>query len=215
MTIKVEYEGQTIEVWTQDEVDIEVKGLKITLENIKNEKTEAENKLKEHKVSSQDLEVQLATAQGDKEKAERLTGEIKADKEREHGELLNTIKTKEIDAGINDLVTKVGAGGSKNEDLRDLIKVRFGFDYDLQTGEKKVSGGGVTSFAELSKLVAEDERYASYRAGSGASGGGSLGNNGSGAAIVNPFKKDTLNLTEQARILREDPTLAAQLKTQV
>ena len=190
MTIKVEHEGQTIEVWTQEEVDLEVKGLKITLENIKIEKTEVEAKFKEHKVSSQDLEVQLATAQGDKEKAERLTGEIKADKEREHGELLNTIKTKEIDAGINDLVTKVGAGGSKNEDLRDLIKARFGFDYDLQTGERTVSGNGVTSLDQLSKMVAEDERYAGYRAGSGANGGGSLGNNGSGVADVKNEKAD-------------------------
>jgi hypothetical protein len=30
--------------------------------------------------------------------------------------------------------------------------------------------------------------------------------------VVNPWKKETLNLTEQARLLREDPELAKQMK---
>lgn len=42
---------------------------------------------------------------------------------------------------------------------------------------------------------------------------GSLGNYGrKGKPIVNPWSKETFNLTEQARILRENPTLAEQLK---
>ena len=45
---------------------------------------------------------------------------------------------------------------------------------------------------------------------------GSLGNYGrKGKPIVNPWKKETFNLTEQARILRENPILAQQLKQQI
>ncbi|HUH58168.1 MAG TPA: hypothetical protein VL020_06615, partial [Pseudomonadales bacterium] len=117
MPMQIEHEGQTITVYTQDELDQEVKGLKVTNGNLKAEKTEAEDKLKELKASVQDFEVQLAEAQGDKDKAERLMQEIKDAKEAEHKELLNTIKNKEVQAVINGLVTKHGAGGTKNEDL--------------------------------------------------------------------------------------------------
>lgn len=37
---------------------------------------------------------------------------------------------------------------------------------------------------------------------------------GAGGAEVNPWKKDTFNLTQQAKILRENPALAARLKAE-
>lgn len=45
-----------------------------------------------------------------------------------------------------------------------------------------------------------------------ARGAGAKGSDGRGSAATNPWKKETLNLTEQARILREDPQLAESLK---
>ena len=180
--MQIEHEGQTITVWTQEEVEQETRGLKITNQNLKDEKSELADKLKEAKEAAQNTGIELATAQGDKEKAERLAAEIKADKEKEHGELLNTIKQKEIQAAISDLVTKHGAGGVHNEDLQDLIKSRYDFDYDIKTGQIKVSGADASSIEDLQKTIAESERYAAYRAGSGANGGGSLGNNGTGDA---------------------------------
>jgi len=46
-------------------------------------------------------------------------------------------------------------------------------------------------------------------------GGGAPGSGGSkGYAGKNPFAKDSINLTEQARILKENPTLANTLKSQ-
>lgn len=208
MPMQIEHEGQTITVYTQDELDQEVKGLKVTNGNLKAEKTEAEDKLKELKASVQDFEVQLAEAQGDKDKAERLMQEIKDAKEAEHKELLNTIKNKEVQAVINGLVTKHGAGGTKNEDLQDLLKSRFSFDYDIKDGKVKVSGNGVSSFEELSKLVAEDERYAGYRAGSGSAGGGSTGDNGAG---VTAKKLSEMTATEEALFAKENPEQYAKL----
>lgn len=49
----------------------------------------------------------------------------------------------------------------------------------------------------------------------GIQGGANLGGNpgaGGKAGDVNPWKKETFNLTKQAQILRENPALAAQLK---
>jgi hypothetical protein len=46
------------------------------------------------------------------------------------------------------------------------------------------------------------------------SGGGALGSNTSRPKNVNPWAKDTLNLTEQGRIFKENPALATQLKAE-
>ena len=180
--MQIEHEGQTITVWTQEEVEQETKGLKITNQNLKDEKSELEDKLKEAKEAAQTTEIELATAQGDKEKAERLAAEIKADKEKEHGELLATLQRNKIDADIASIVTKYGAGGEYNQDLETIIRGRFEFAHDLKVGQTEAKGDGVTSLAELEKLIAESERYAAYRAGSGANGGGSLGNDGTDVA---------------------------------
>lgn len=45
------------------------------------------------------------------------------------------------------------------------------------------------------------------------SGGGATGSNGT-TVKVNPFAKDTLNLTEQLRLKRENPEMAERLKSQ-
>lgn len=50
--------------------------------------------------------------------------------------------------------------------------------------------------------------------GNQSNGGGAVGTKGGGAAASkNPWKAGSLNLTEQARILQEDPQLAAQLQS--
>jgi hypothetical protein len=47
---------------------------------------------------------------------------------------------------------------------------------------------------------------------SGSTGGGASGARSGTSAAANPWAKETLNLTEQARVLREQPALAAALK---
>ncbi len=216
MSMMIEHEGEQIEVWTKADLDKEIVALKVTNKNLKDEKTELAEKLNAAKEQAQQLELSVAEANGDKEKAQRLADEIKAAKDTEHVELINAIKSKEVNQYVNSLVTKYGAGGQYNEDLADLIRGRHELDYDVKLGAIKVSGSGVDGAEALEKLVAESDRYSSYRAGSGASGGDSLGSKGTGAALSNnPFKKgESFNLTEQARISRESPEQAAALKSQ-
>jgi hypothetical protein len=49
-------------------------------------------------------------------------------------------------------------------------------------------------------------------AGGGAAGNSAGGGTGSNRSVKNPFRKETWNLTEQMRITKSDPTLAARLK---
>ena len=73
--------------------------------------------------------------------------------------------------------------------------------------------GGVE--VEHDKVLAHlKSKYPFLVDASGVTGGGAPSNNaGGGAANTNPFAKgEGFNLTEQARITRENPQMAAQLK---
>ena len=102
---------------------------------------------------------------------------------------MSQTKTEKVNNALNGVVNKLGAGGEYNEDLRDLLKVRFEFDYDNDSGQVKVTGDGVNSLAELEAKVKEGARYANYLAGSKASGGGAAGGKGSGDPAGKKFNE--------------------------
>lgn len=76
------------------------------------------------------------------------------------------------------------------------------------------SNGDYMTIEQLLSEFKESTTYAPCFEGSRATGSGANGgkNNGASGANDNPFAKDTRNLTEQARILRENPDEAARLK---
>ena len=100
------------------------------------------------------------------------------------------------------MVTELGAGGAHNEDLRDLVKSRFGIDYDTGTHELKVTGNGVSSIDELKKTIKESGRYDAYLAGTGSTGGRSNGSTGTGAATK---KFNEYTPAELVQIRRDSP----------
>jgi len=108
-----------------------------------------------------------------------------------YNKLMSQTKTEKVNNALNGVVNKLGAGGEYNEDLRDLLKVRFEFDYDNDSGQVKVTGDGVNSLAELEAKVKDGERYANYLAGSKATGGGAAGGQGSGVPAGKKFNEYT------------------------
>jgi len=92
----------------------------------------------------------------------------------------------------------------KLEQLRTRLVTEAGLPVALADRVKGTDEATIKAdIEELKKLVKP--------AGAGPVGSGT---NPAGAPEKNPWAKDTLNLTEQARILRENPALAAQLKQQ-
>lgn len=209
MPFKVEKDGQEIEVYTRAEVDAEIKGLKVTNENLKTEKAELADKVKEAKEAALASEEAKAKAEGDKDTLQRIADERAAEKDKRINDLINSTKKEKINNAVSDLITKMGAGGAKNEDLRDLVKARFEFDYDIDEGVIKVNGDGVSTIAELEKAIKESGRYNAYLAGSGATGGGATGGTTSGAGK----KWGDYTPAELSDIQRTEPTLYEQLKT--
>ena len=221
MPFDIEKDGKTITVYTQDEVDSEVKGLKVTNENLKAEKKELQDKLGDAKENGRLLDEAKAKAEGDNETLRRIADEREAEKReaveqerKKFSDLLNTTKKEKIDNWLNDLIGELKpADAIRAKQLKKILKADYDIDFDLEQGQFKVTGDKVTSVDDLKRLVSESEDYRFYLAGSGATGGGSTGGKGTGAAMANPFKQgEHFNLTEQGRILKEDPVLAAQLK---
>lgn len=220
MPFEIEKDGKTITVWTQEEVDAEVKGLKVTNENLKAEKKDLADKVSEAKENARLLEEAKAKAEGDNETLRRIAEEREAEKRqavederKKFADLLNVTKKEKIDNFITSIIDEVKpADASRAKHLRKLLRADFEFDVDLEKGEFTVRGDKVTSANELKTLIKESGEYQYLLAGSGATGGGATGGAGTGAASKNPFSKDGFNLTEQGRLLKENPVLAAQLK---
>jgi len=206
MPIQVEHEGQTITVYTEAEVkakvDEEVAGLKVTNQNLKDEKRDLADKLKSLDEEKRQAEEEKAKRDGDYEKLERLMAERQQEQREQYEKLVGDIRKEKVGSALNDLVTKLGAGGQRNEDLRDLLKTRFEFDYDNEAGKVTVAGDGITSLTDLERAVQESGRYDAYLAGSQASGGGSPGSQGGGPVTK---KFDQMTGAELSALRKEKP----------
>lgn len=110
----------------------------------------------------------------------------------------------------------------------DMVQARFGQQFKIEDGKvvaydgngnklySRARPGELADFDEALEALIEQYPHKDHiLKASGANGGGAPTSGKSGAQISNnPFKKDTLNLTEQARIQRENPQLAARLKAE-
>lgn len=208
MPFQIEKDGQTITVWTDDEVKSEVAGLKVTNQQLKDEKKDLADKLKDIDEAKRAAEEEKAKAEGDFEKLNQLMIERQNEQNERYNKLQNDIKREKVTNALNDIVTELGAGGTRNEDLRDLIKARYEFDLDTESGQVKVSGDNVTSIDSLKETIKTSERYAAYVLGSQASGGGSPGSKGPGGANK---KLSEMSATEEAQFANENPELYKQM----
>lgn len=202
MPFEIEKDGKKIMVWTQEEVESETKGLKVTNENLKAEKKELADKVAEAKEAARELEEAKAKAEGDNETLRRIADEREAEKRqavederKKFADLLGMTKREKIDNFLNGLVEDLKpADAVRAKHLKKLLKSDYQFDVDLEKSEFTVTGDKVTSVDDLKRLVAESEDYRYLLAGSGAAGGGAVGGSPSGAG------KKWSEMTEKERL---------------
>ena len=117
------------------------------------------------------------------------------------------------------VVTEATKRGMRPTALMD-ITARARMTFKLVNGIPQAFDGDVprygrdgTSFLTLAEwvdaLVSDAPHLFEANAGGGAIGSGSRG---AGSGVVNPWSEKTRNLTEQMRLLKNDPGLAARLK---
>lgn len=214
MPLQIEHEGKNITVFTEsevnDKIEAEVKGLKITNENLKAEKTEAIEKAREAKDQALAAEEAKAKAEGDSEKLKQIADEREQEAKAKLNEFKNTIKAEKVTNMLNQVIDEVGASGQLKEDLRDLVKARFEFDYDMDTHSATVRGADVSSVEELAKHIKESGRYDAYLPGDNSTGGGSKGSSGTGASNK---KFSEYSAAELVEMKRTDPAAYERLRS--
>jgi len=135
----------------------------------------------------------------------------------ERDTLTSRLTAIQIDQAVVTEATKRGLRPTAITDITSRARQTFklvngvpqAFDSDGQTA--RMGKDGPMTLAEwVDALVSDAPHLFEANAGSGAagSGGGAAGNR----SVKNPFRKESFNLTEQMKIQKSDPALAARLK---
>ena len=157
----------------------------------------------------------------------RIKG-IKADLEKqvstltgERDALTSRLTAIQIDQGVVTAATKRGLRATALTDItaraRAVFKLVNGVPAAFESDGKSVRYGrdGLTPMTLdewVDTQVADAPHLFESNAGGGAAGNGAGTGTKSHGLQKNPFKRETWNLTEQMRLLKSDPNLAARLK---
>jgi hypothetical protein len=155
---------------------------------------------------------------------------IKGDLEKQVTQLtterdaLNTrLAAIQIDQGVITVATKRGLRPTAMADITSRARTVFrlvngvptAFDSDgksVRYGRDGLTPMSIDEWVDGQVAEAPHLFEANSGGGSGGSGNSSAGGAGRGFGGKNPFKRDTWNLTEQMKIAKTDPQLAARLK---
>jgi hypothetical protein len=175
------------------------------------QRLEDEQRIKDGKFQDV-LDARLKSAKADWDKQfSTVTGE--------RDTLLGRLSAIQIDQAVVSEATKRGLRPTALTDItaraRQTFKLVAGvpqaFEADGQTARMGKDGAAPLTLAEwVDALVSDAPHLFEANAGSGAAGSGSGG--AGNRSVKNPFRKESFNLTEQMKIQKSDPALAARLK---
>ena len=161
------------------------------------------------------LEARLKTARAEWDKTH---GVVVAERDALNGRLTAI----QIDQAVVSEATKRGLRPTALTDITARARMTFklvngvpqAFEADGQTARMGKDGVSPMTLAEwVDALVSDAPHLFEANAGSGAAGSGSGGaGSASARAARNPYRKETFNLTEQMKLQKSDPALAARLK---
>lgn len=206
-------DGTEVEAFTADEmkahVEKETGGLKSKVEELLGESKSAKQKSRELEEASAAAEEARAKEKGEfKELYERET-KSKAELADKFTEFQTKIQRQEISLES----AKIAGQLSRDTARADLLAEKVAQLAKHTDAGVKFEIGGVEVAHD--KVIAHlQEKYPFLVDASGVTGGGASNSKSGGAAVKNPFQRETRNLTEQARLQRENPTLAARLKAE-
>src|SRR3974390_324865 len=173
------------------------------------QRLEDEQRIKDGKFQDV-LDARLKTARSDWDKQH---GVVVAERDALHGRL----SAIQIDQAVVNEATKRGLRPTAIPDITSRARMTFKLVDGIPQafdGEKPRPGKDGVSPMTLAEwvdgLVGDAPHLFEANAGSGAAGSGSggVGNR----SVKNPFRKESFNLTEQMKIEKTDPALAARLK---
>lgn len=157
------------------------------------------------------------------EKHQREIAKLQAERDRAASEMERYLLRAAEREAIADSGFEVNPGLELH--VRDVLRVIREEDgtphvrvIDPDTGDPRITAepgkSGYMRPAELVKELHGNERFGHYFKGTKASGAGVKGSDGRPNGRVNPFSAKTRNLTEQMRLLQEQPEVAARLQAE-
>ena len=175
-------------------------------------------------------ERQLRAGEVDKVVESRIKG-LKSDWEKqvsaltsEREALTRQLTSIQIDQGVITAATKRGLRPTAITDItaraRQIFRLEGGAPRALESDGQTVRCGrdGVTPLTLeewVDMQVSEAPHLFEAHAGGGAAGNGPGGAVGGNRSVKNPFRKESWNITEQMRLTKTDPALAARLAASV
>lgn len=178
----------------------------------------------------EDLRSQAAKAAGAEEHVERVKKDLEAshtnalaEKDERIQSLIKALEAKVVEA---ESMSAIVAADGKPKLLQPILAQRVRMVEDEGKFSARVfgadgepmldgSGGFMSIEGYLKKLKADTDFDDAFNASGTRGPGTAPGGRGSpGSSGKNPWAKDTRNMTEQGRIERENPTLAARLKAE-
>ena len=160
-------------------------------------------------------EVDKVVAARIKAELDKVHAPVVAERDALHGRLTAI----QIDQAVVSEATKRGLRPTAIPDITSRARTTFklvngvpqAFEADGQTARMGKDGVSPMTLAEwVDALVSDAPHLFEANAGSGAAGSGSGG--AGNRSAKNPFRKETWNLTEQMKLQKTDPALAARLK---
>ena len=164
-----------------------------------NEVAEARKKL-ETDIQERDNQLeQLKNAAGNSEELKAQIEQLQAENQKAAEEWQAKMAQMQLDFAIDKALTAAKAKNAKAvKALLDLEKV-------------KLDGDKLLGLDDQLKAIKESDAYLFGESGKVGSG---TNPPGAGSPEVNPWKKETWNLTMQGKILREDPAKATRMKAE-
>ena len=222
-------------------LDAEGDGSKAKLDEFRQNNVALTNQLKRFEGIDPDAVRSLQTATMEKQKAMEEEQRVKEGKFQEVlAERLKAVRAEfapvvaerdalngrltaiQIDQAVVTEATKRGLRPTAITDITSRARQTFklvngvpqAFDGDGQTARMGKDGTSPMTLAEwVDALVSDAPHLFEANAGSGAAGsGGGAAGSASARATRNPYRKETFNLTEQMKLQKTDPALAARLK---
>lgn len=149
-----------------------------------------------------------------KEQRERLTKQFETEKEKlvqERDKWKGGYETKTKSDALNAAIAEMNIAKQFVPAVKAMFERKINVAHE---GENIVTTIDAMPVKDALKAWADSEDGKHYVAAPANGGGGSGGSGGSGKTTINPWSKETRNLTEQMRITQEDPEKAKRLKAE-
>lgn len=128
---------------------------------------------------------------------------------KENAEIDGQFKNMLVENNLTKSLVDAGVAKSFIPAVTAMLQPKITIENDEGSRSLKINGEGVQDYI---KTWSQSDEGKPFIAAPGNSGGGAPGANGRNTGMSNPWAKDTRNLTEQGRILKENPQLAESLK---